>query len=112
MNPRLAHLFMICSNIRLTKPTESIGIDAQAIHEWNQRDSAVGFNRHCERSEATHPTTARKRKNGLLRGACHRARIRATRWLAMTKRSHHSAAERRRTLSAISAGTGAAHGAP
>src|SRR5258705_13881680 len=26
------------------------------------------------------------RRNGLLRGACHRARIRATRWLAMTKR--------------------------
>ena len=25
-----------------------------------------------------------QRKNGLLRGACHRARIRATRWLAMT----------------------------
>jgi hypothetical protein len=25
-----------------------------------------------------------KRKDGLLRGACHRARIRATRWLAMT----------------------------
>src|SRR5260370_31348673 len=30
--------------------------------------------------------------NGLLRGACHRARIRATRWLAMTvlKRSCHA----------------------
>jgi hypothetical protein len=25
------------------------------------------------------------RDNGLLRGACHRARIRATRWLAMTR---------------------------
>src|SRR5437764_9217447 len=25
-------------------------------------------------------------RNGLLRGACHRARIRATRWLAMTDR--------------------------
>jgi hypothetical protein len=32
MNPRLAHLFMICSNIKLTEPTESIGIGAQAIH--------------------------------------------------------------------------------
>jgi hypothetical protein len=27
-----------------------------------------------------------RRRNGLLRGACHRARIRATRWLAMTAR--------------------------
>src|SRR4051794_33290539 len=27
----------------------------------------------------------RRRKSGLLRGACHRARICATRWLAMTK---------------------------
>ena len=32
--------------------------------------------------EAIHRATVRK--NGLLRGACHRARIRATRWLAMT----------------------------
>src|SRR6266851_9299513 len=38
--------------------------------------------RHCERSEAIHRATVRK--HGLLRGACHRARIRATRWLAMT----------------------------
>jgi hypothetical protein len=38
--------------------------------------------RHCERSEAIHLVT--QRKNGLPRGACHRARIRATRWLAMT----------------------------
>src|SRR5260221_3016989 len=40
--------------------------------------------RHCERSEAIH--FAAQRKNGLLRrGACHRARVRATRWLlAMT----------------------------
>jgi hypothetical protein len=40
------------------------------------------FNRHCERSEAIH--RAASKKAGLLRGACHRARIRATRWLAMT----------------------------
>ena len=32
VNPRLAHLFMICSNIKLTGPAESIGIDARAIH--------------------------------------------------------------------------------
>src|SRR5712675_889859 len=51
--------------------------------------------RHCERSEAIHSFFARRdgllrfarndgRRDGLLRGACHRARIRATRWLAMT----------------------------
>jgi len=33
MNPRLAHLFMICSNIKLTGGRESIGIDVQAIHQ-------------------------------------------------------------------------------
>src|SRR5712671_1931611 len=38
-NPKLAHLFMICSNIKLTGPAESIGFKAQAIHQWNQRDS-------------------------------------------------------------------------
>src|SRR6266436_3204829 len=45
---------------------------------------ASGIQRHCERSEAIH--LAAQRKNGLLRlGACHRARVRATRWLlAMT----------------------------
>ena len=41
MNPRLAHLFMICSNIKLTGPAESIEIDTLAIHEWNQGDSTV-----------------------------------------------------------------------
>src|SRR5882757_8746460 len=37
--------------------------------------------RHCEEGsdEAIHSIPARR--NGLLRGACHRARIRATRWL-------------------------------
>ena len=36
-----------------------------------------------ESDEAIHSFFARR--NGLLRGACHRARIRATRWLAMTE---------------------------
>src|SRR5438552_16712355 len=35
---------------------------------------------HCERSEAIHSSFFAPR-DGLLRGACHRARIRATRWL-------------------------------
>jgi hypothetical protein len=40
--------------------------------------------RHCEErsDEAIHSFFAWR--DGLLRGACHRARIRATRWLAMT----------------------------
>jgi hypothetical protein len=36
------------------------------------------------RSEATKQSILSLRGYGLLRGACHRARIRATRWLAMT----------------------------
>jgi hypothetical protein len=46
------------------------------------------FYRHCERSEAIH----NHKEGGLLRcGACHRARIRATRWLlAMTNGSSQS----------------------
>src|SRR4051812_4833114 len=32
---------MICSNIKLTGPVESIGIAALAIHEWNQGDSKM-----------------------------------------------------------------------
>jgi hypothetical protein len=38
MNPRPAHLFMICSNIKLTGYEESIGIGVELIHEQNQRD--------------------------------------------------------------------------
>lgn len=41
MNLLLAHLFMICSNIKLIGPAESIGIAALAIHEWNQGDSEM-----------------------------------------------------------------------
>src|SRR5260221_57261 len=59
------------------------------------RDRGVVSCRHCEErpvrrsskseggsDEAIHSFFARR--NGLLRGACHRARVRATRWLAMT----------------------------
>src|SRR5690349_7317663 len=38
-NQKLAHLFMICSNIKLTGPAESIGIAALPIHEGNQVDT-------------------------------------------------------------------------
>jgi hypothetical protein len=33
----------------------------------------------------SNPSLRFTRRNGLRRGACHRARIRATRWLAMTE---------------------------
>jgi hypothetical protein len=36
------------------------------------------------RAKRSNPLSPRMRRDGLLRGACHRARIRATRWLAMT----------------------------
>jgi hypothetical protein len=48
VNPRLAQLFMICSNIKLTGPAESIGIDALAIHERNQWDLTMGVQRKLE----------------------------------------------------------------
>jgi hypothetical protein len=48
VNPRPAHLFMICSNIKLTGPAESIAIDALRIHEWNQRDLAMAVQRKLE----------------------------------------------------------------
>ena len=35
-------------------------------------------------ASAAKQSTLVAREDGLLRGACHRARIRATRWLAMT----------------------------
>jgi len=61
------------------------------------------FRRHCERSEAIHSFFTRRdgllrfarndgAGDGLLRGARHRARIRATRWLAMTVSCDHRAA--------------------
>ena len=73
------------------------------IHQRLGRIASRGrervFRRHCERSEAIHPFFTRQdgllrfarndgRGSGLLRGACHRARIRATRWLAMTASRH------------------------
>ena len=48
MNPRLAHLFMICSNIKLTGPAESIGIGIELIHERNQRDARMDVQRKLE----------------------------------------------------------------
>src|SRR4029077_7068024 len=39
---------MICSNIKLTGPAESIRIGAQAIHERNQRDLPMDVQRKLE----------------------------------------------------------------
>jgi len=46
MNPRLAHLFMICSN--KASRAESIEIGTLAIHQWNQRDSTMAMQRKLE----------------------------------------------------------------
>jgi hypothetical protein len=48
VNPRPAQLFMICSNIKLTGPAESIGIDIGVIRERNQRDSPMDVQRKLE----------------------------------------------------------------
>jgi len=46
------------------------------------RATVFVVSRHCEeRKRRSNPAL---RSHGLLRGACHRARVRATRWLAMT----------------------------
>ena len=42
--------------------------------------------------------------DGLLRGACHRARIRATRWLAMTRRKFDSNVKQRIHVHILAAG--------
>jgi hypothetical protein len=45
--------------------------------------------RHCEERQRRSNPRPSKRRHGLLRGACHRVRIRATHWLAMTKTQFH-----------------------
>jgi hypothetical protein len=40
--------------------------------------------RHCEERSGDAIQLSARHSYGLLRGACHRARIRVTRWLAMT----------------------------
>jgi hypothetical protein len=48
VNPRLAQLFMVCSNIKLTGPAESIGIVTRTIRERNQWDSGIDVQRKLE----------------------------------------------------------------
>jgi hypothetical protein len=70
--------------------------------------------RHCEERRVRRSSTSEggsdeaihaffARQDGLLRGACHRARIRATRWLAMTGsgRTRHTLSRRRPRKRAI-----------
>src|SRR3954462_13378923 len=47
-NQKLAHLFMICSNIKLTGPAESNELAQRAIHQRNQRDLAMDVRRKLE----------------------------------------------------------------
>src|ERR1700682_1058842 len=76
----------------LDRPTEACRQATIRPTRWRNR-VALTCPRHCERSEAIHSFFARR--DGLLRGACHRARIRATRWLAMTVIHHTFAFSRR-----------------
>src|SRR6266404_3450199 len=64
--------------------TSGISCPGMRIYVGCHCEEQSDANRHCERSEAIHSQS--NGDNGLLRrGACHRARIRATRWLlAMT----------------------------
>ena len=60
------------------------GTFRQSSGDIARRDREAVSLRHCEeRKRRSNPTFVLLR-HGLLRGACHRARIRATRWLAMT----------------------------
>jgi hypothetical protein len=47
-NLRLAHLFMICSNIKLTAAGESIELVLIRIRKLNQRDSTMDVQRKLE----------------------------------------------------------------
>ena len=68
--------------------------------EWGDR--AFRHCRHCEErsDEAIQPAS---RLDGLLRGACHRARIRATRWLAMTGQQGRYLLTRKNSFSSAAA---------
>jgi hypothetical protein len=62
-------------------------------------DAVAPRTRHCEERKRRSNPYRVTWSHGLLRGACHRARIRATRWLAMTGKNlsvRHSGARRRR----------------
>src|SRR5258708_6421408 len=68
-------------------------VDAETGDVVESDQKGRGY-RHCEErsDEAIHSSFAWR--DGLLRGACHRARIRATRWLAMTSKRTFAASPR------------------
>jgi hypothetical protein len=81
------------------RPLWAKGLGKARAHRAARSRTRIGICRHCEErlvrrsssseggsDEAIHFTMPR---HGLLRGACHRARIRATRWLAMTVSRPH-----------------------
>jgi len=61
-----------------------IGCDRESVVAGIAR--LLNINCHCEERSDEAIQLQDKPHDGLLRGACHRARIRATRWLAMTAR--------------------------
>jgi hypothetical protein len=68
----------------------SLSSGARTRDPLARNDDVAGYARlsSClceERLRRSNPSRG-KRRDGLLRGACHRARIRATRWLAMTRK--------------------------
>jgi hypothetical protein len=63
----------------------SRGISPLVIPGRAKREPGIhGCCRHCEERKRRSNPYRITWNHGLLRGACHRARIRATRWLAMT----------------------------
>jgi hypothetical protein len=78
-------------NLRQNNPTGNTplgmpGAKADANSGDDRRENWKPFLLVIARSDRDEAIHALVRIDGLLRGACHRARIRATRWLAMTAR--------------------------
>jgi len=66
----------------LTIESEVHAVESEGLTPVIVCDKREAFAQGSDSDEAVHYFS--ERKNGWLRGACHRARIRATRWLAMT----------------------------
>src|SRR5258708_32030662 len=70
------------------------GFTSREVRELNTKHTPVIARSPCD--EAIHSFFSRR--DGLLRGACHRARIRATRWLAMTVVNSSDQTEKPRSM--------------
>jgi hypothetical protein len=70
--------------------SRSLSSGARTRDPLARNDDVAGYARLspclCEKRLRRSNPSRGKRRDGLLRGACHRARIRATRWLAMTRK--------------------------